>query len=78
MQNALHLRTVVQEGGRIDVTDDELPSGAAVDLFVVIGEPRPKDRSSVREILARAPGQRLFQTAEEVERHLREERDAWD
>ena len=33
---------------------------------------------SVLDIVREAPGQRVFQSAEDVTRYLREERDAWD
>ena len=34
-------------------------------------------RRSVTDVLAEAPGHLAFQTAEEVEAYVREERDAW-
>ncbi len=77
MQNAWHLETTVQPGGRIEIADGGLPSGTAVDVFIL---PRAlaTARRSATEILAEAPGRRLFKTAEEVDRYLREERASWD
>ena len=37
----------------------------------------PKPRSAL-DILAQTSGSRLFRTAEEVDQHLRAERDQWD
>nr|VFJ65709.1 MAG: hypothetical protein BECKFW1821C_GA0114237_100830 [Candidatus Kentron sp. FW] len=37
----------------------------------------PTASSSALDVLARAPGKRLFQNAEAVDDHLRAERDAW-
>ncbi len=74
MQNAWHLKTTVQPGGRIEVTDADLPSGASVDIFVLPALPR---RSAV-DILVEAPGQRAFKAADEVDEYIRAERDSWD
>jgi hypothetical protein len=35
-------------------------------------------RQSAIDIIMSAPGQQIFQTAEEVDRYLQEERDSWD
>ena len=40
-------------------------------------EQRPSS-SSALDIIAQTPGHRLFQTADDVDRHLRSERDQWD
>ena len=77
MRKAWHFTTKVLPRGRIEVADPKLPAGATVDVFVV---PRvtTKRRRSALEVLAQAPGQRQLKTAEEVDRYLREEREAWD
>jgi hypothetical protein len=36
------------------------------------------ERRSIADVLAAAPGQRVFQTAEAVDDYLREERDSWE
>ena len=77
MRNALHKETTVQSGGRVEVTDPELQDGATVDVFVVPRERHGKGRSAV-DILNEARGHRVFQTAEEVDEYLRDERAAWD
>ncbi len=78
MQNAWHLKTTVQPGGRIDVTDTDLPSGASVDIFVLPALPQRATRRSAVDILAEAPGQRAFKTADEVDKYIQAERDSWD
>ncbi|MBT8420560.1 MAG: hypothetical protein KJO08_06825 [Gammaproteobacteria bacterium] len=40
--------------------------------------PLPLARPSALDVLARAPGKRLFRSAEEVDDYLRAERDAWE
>ncbi len=77
MQSALHLTTRVLPGNRIEVAVPELKVGDPVDVFLV---PRPAPTlsgDSVLEIIESLGGHRLFSTTEEVDRHIREERDAW-
>nr|VFK19328.1 MAG: hypothetical protein BECKLFY1418C_GA0070996_105621 [Candidatus Kentron sp. LFY] len=47
-------------------------------LLVEDESPLPVNRPSALDVLARAPGNRLFQTAEAVDHHLRAERDSWE
>ena len=76
MQKALHLRTTILPGGRIEIVDQGLPEGETVDVVVTPSAPTPH-RSAV-DILAEAPGQRLFKTAAEVDSHIEAERESWE
>ena len=76
MQKVWNLKTTVLPGGRIEIVDHELPVGESVD--VVVRHPPESPRRSAVDILAEAPGQRVFKTAEEVESYLKEERESWD
>ena len=78
MQPALHLKATVLPGGKIEVTDPQLPCGESVDVFVLLPESSGTARPSALDVLAKAPGHRLFRTAKEVDRYLQEERAAWD
>ena len=78
MEAVLRLTTRVQPGGRIEVTDAQLPAGNLVDLLVLFPQPSDSSRRSVVDILAEAPGHLAFQSAVEVESYIREERDAWE
>jgi hypothetical protein len=78
VQAALRLTTTVRPGGRIEVEDPQLPSGEAVDVIVLCPEGSVAPRHSILDVLADAPGQLLFHTAEDVDAYLREERDAWE
>jgi hypothetical protein len=78
MQAALHLKTTVLPGGKIEVMDTSLPSGEIVDVIVLLPASPAVARRSAVDILAEAPGQRLFKTAADVAAYLREERDAWE
>ena len=79
MSTALHVKTTILPGGRLEVVDAQFPEGQPVEVFVVFSDvPKSKSRRSALEILRSAPGHRLFRTAAEVEAHLRSEREAWD
>ena len=76
MQKALHVRTTVQPGGRVEVASPELEAGQTVD--VVVTRSSSTERRSVVDILAEAPGHRLFKTGKEVDDYIKEERASWD
>lgn len=82
MTNALHIKTTVQPGGKIEIIAPELPEGEQVNVFVVVeAEERaeePQKKRRARDILAEAPGHLLFKTAEEGDGYIREERDSWE
>lgn len=78
MQAALHLKTTVLPGGKIEIMDQELPAGASVEVIVLLSASSASGRRSAIDILAEAPGQRLFKTAADVEAYLRHEREAWE
>ena len=76
MQKALHVRTMVRPGGKVEIASPELEAGQTVDV-VVLHESNAKGRS-IMEILNSGPERRLFQTAEEVKAYLSEEKASWD
>ena len=76
MQKALHIRTTVQPGGKVEIASPELEAGQSVD--VVVTRSSSTERRSVVDILAEAPGHRLFKTAKEVDDYIKEERASWD
>ena len=76
MQKALHIRTTVLPGGKIEIVDEELPVGESVD--VVVSQSPASSRRPIMEVLNGGPERRLFQTAEEVRAYLAEERASWD
>ena len=76
MQKALHMRAVVQPGGKVEFASPELEAGQTVDI-VVLHESSEKGRSVI-EILNSGPERRLFQTAEEVKAYLAQEKASWD
>ncbi len=76
MEKALHIRTTVLPGGKIEIVDQGLPVGESVD--VVVSQLPVSERRSAVDILAEAPGHRLFKTAEDVASYLKDERESWD
>ena len=75
MQKALHLRTTVLPGGKIEIVDKGLPVGESVD--VVVSQPPVSERRSIVDILDEAPGHLVFTSAADVAAYLAEEKDAW-
>ncbi len=76
----LELRThaIVLPGHRIEVSAPELVEGSRVEVTIVGPTgPAPSGRSAL-EIIQSLRGHRLFQTPEQVQRYLEEERDAWE
>ena len=77
MQNALHVKTKVLPGHKIEITADQLQEGDAIDVFLLL-PPTSAPRPSALDIIRGLNGHRLFQTPQEVDRYLQEERDSWD
>lgn len=78
MRAALHLKTTILPGGKIEIVDQELPAGEPVDVIVLLSASPASGRRSAIDILAEAPGQRLFKTAADVDAYLQHEREAWE
>ena len=78
MLSTLHRKITVLPGGKIEVTDEALPSGELVDVIILLPSPSLTPRRSALEILAEAPGHRLFKTAADVDDYLEKEHEAWD
>jgi len=62
----------------VEVSSQELPSGKSADVIVLFPREAKSSRPSVMDALAEAPGLLAFQTAEEVNADVQEERDAWE
>jgi hypothetical protein len=78
MQTALHIKTTIVEGGKIEISDPQLRLGDTVEVIVLLPEAQRETKRSALDILAEAPGHGLFKTAEEVDAYIREERNSWD
>jgi hypothetical protein len=79
MQSALHLKTQVLPGNKIEIQSDNLEIGDTVDVFVVISPDKEKQKSSVIDLIQKMRGNRnCFKTAEEIDQYIQEERESWD
>ncbi len=80
MRPALHVTTRVLPGKRIEITAPDLNEGDAVEVILVLPERQrvqaPRDIMEFLDSLP--PGPRSATTWGEVDRQLREEREAWD
>ena len=76
MEKTLRVRTRVQPGGKIEIVDQELHAGEDVD--VVISPAPAASTRSAWQVISAGPGQRLFKSAEEVDRYIAEERASWE
>jgi len=77
-QTILRLKATVSTAGKIEIVAPQLLPGEAVEILILLPEASEVERRSALDILAEAPGHRLFQTAEEVAAYLQEERQAWE
>ena len=75
MNKALHITTKVLPGGRIVIENPDLSEGDEV--HVSVSPARTIANRSAMAILADAPGNRSFETVEQVDDYIQEERDSW-
>jgi uncharacterized protein (DUF3084 family) len=79
MQSALHIKTQVLPGNKIEIQSDNLVMGETVDVFVVIPQNGVKKKSSVMDIIKKIRHNRTcFKTAEEIDQQIQEEKESWD
>lgn len=76
MEKVLRQTATVLPGGKVEIVCPELEPGQSVEVEVHC--PAPSEKRSVVDILAEAPGHRLFKTAEEVREYLAEEKASWE
>ncbi len=78
VETIVRAKTIVQPGGRVVVTDPALHTGKPVEVIILLSDEVHEPQLSMIDVLNSAPGHQLFQTAEEVNQYLREERDSWE
>ena len=66
----------VQKGGRIVIDVPELPPGSQAEVIVRPSPARKKVSRSLVSFIGSCKG--MFKTAEEIDKFIREERDAWE
>jgi hypothetical protein len=78
MTSAYHTTTTVLPGNRIEITAPDLREGEQVQVVVIPVLPATSKQMSGLDIIESLQGHRLFQSPEEVDRYINEERDSWD
>lgn len=76
MPKTLHRQTTVMPGGKIVIVDQDLAEGETIDVFVT--KSPPTTQRSAMDILAEAPGHRIFETEDAVNDYLESERESWE
>ncbi len=73
------IKTTVLPGGKIEIIAPELIAGQQATVIIKV-EREEHEKLTITERLARANyhGGALFETAEEVDAYIREERDSWE
>ncbi len=78
MSTIIHTSATVNPDSKIEISAPELVPGQRVEVTIQTEESTPTKKQRAAEILAELPGHLEFQTAEEVDACIREERDSWD
>lgn len=78
MGTVIHTRAVVGPDGTIEIRAPELAPGQEVEVTLEVQAGIVEKERRAIEYLAEMPGHLEFQTAEEVDAYIREERDSWD
>jgi len=79
MTSSMITTTIVQPGHKIEIPVPDLREGEEVRVIVYRTQPDPNvPRQSIFDIIESLNGHRLFQSPEEVDRYINEERDSWD
>jgi len=78
MESALHIKTKVLPGKKIEIAAPDLIEGEAVEVFVVMPKRRGRRRRTVLDMIEDKEFPKARRTAEEIDRYIQEERDSWD
>jgi len=78
MATEVRVKTIVLPGGKIEISTPELIAGQHATVVVTVEENEVPNQRHVIDILLALSGHQLFQSAEEVDAYLREERNSWE
>jgi hypothetical protein len=78
MTTEVRIKTVVLPVGKIEISTPELIPGRRATVVETIEDNEAGEQAHVIDIIKTLPGHRLYQSAEEVDAYIREERDAWE
>ncbi|WP_373528516.1 hypothetical protein [Nostoc sp.] len=76
MLNGLRQQAIVKLGGVVEICSPELPVGATVEVIVLLESPPKDSEKPLTSFIGSARGS--FNTPEEVDKFIRQERDAWE
>ncbi|AFY72057.1 hypothetical protein Pse7367_3834 (plasmid) [Thalassoporum mexicanum PCC 7367] len=80
MQTAIHVKTKVLPGNRVEITLPAHTTAKMVDVFVVLPEQLLEETQtlSILEIIENVRGKIKYRSAEDIDRQIQAERDSWD
>ncbi|RCJ34787.1 hypothetical protein A6770_16650 [Nostoc minutum NIES-26] len=76
MLSGIKQKVIVQPGGVVEICSPELPTGATVEVIILLESPPQQSEKSLTSFIGSTKGS--FATPEEVDRFIRQERDAWE
>jgi hypothetical protein len=76
MLSGLRQKAIVKPGGVVEICSPELPTGATVEVIVLVELPNDESPRSLTSFIGTVKG--CFATPEEVDQFIRQERDAWE
>jgi hypothetical protein len=78
MSQSIHIKTKVIAGPKIEIPTPDHEDGDQVDVILVFPAKGQHHKRSIREIVASRNEPRIFETADEVDEFLRQERASWN
>ena len=78
VESAMHIKTKVLPGRRIEVTSESLVEGEQVEVIIVLPAKSRRRRRKVLDILEATSPPQVFKTPDDVDRYLEGERSSWD
>ena len=73
----VRVKTKILPGGKIEISAPELIAGQEATIIVTVEDNKPDERHVI-DVLKNLSGHQLFHTADEIDAHIREERESWD
>src|SRR5215469_558595 len=74
----VRMKTRVLPGGKIEISAPELIPGQEATIVVTVEDHKLNGQGHVIDLLKNLAGHQLFQTAEEIDTYIHEERESWD
>ena len=78
MATPIQIEATVTPDGKIEIAVPGLAPGQRVRVSIEPTQTRAEPKRHAADILAEMPGHRMFNTADEVDAYINEERESWD